>query len=240
MSPQTPAVGVDGWKDGWVAAVAIGRRVEWRAYRQPRQGVRTAFASVLAEHVAHPIALDMPIGTTEGPREADSAARAFLRDRGGQWQSIFLAPTTSVVQAFERSPRPTHGEVMAEQRARGLPGTSIQSWNLIAKIIEVRDALDAAPGANVVEAHPECSLRLLAAEAGVAIGRDSKKTGRGVGLRLRALRAVFDLDLADAPPDVPVDDLLDACTLAWTARRCAQHRALALPRDASQPPRIVI
>ena len=127
-----------------------------------------------------------------------------------------------------------HTRAMA---ARGdAAGTSIQAWNLIPKIVEVRRTLAGNPDAVVVEAHPECSFRALDAEIGLA----SKKTGRGAGLRLRALRRAFDVDLADAPPDVPVDDLLDACATLWTAGRYARGEHLTLPEGATAAPRIVV
>lgn len=223
-------VGVDGWGDGWVAAVADGRHVEWVAYPQPGRASgapRDAFARLLDEHPGSTVAIDIPIGVSDGPRRSDRAAQDFLRGAGrGTWQSVFPTPERAVVEAFEDGR--THADAMAAQRTQGRPGTSIQAWNLIAKMLEVRDALRERPDRRIVEAHPECSLRTLAP----AIGTASKKTGRGVGLRLRALATVFDLpDLADAPHGVPVDDLLDATAVAWTAQRLVAGIATTLPAD---------
>ncbi len=221
-------VGVDGWGDGWVVATAGGRGVEWFAYPQPRRAPRDAFARLLDDHPAATVAVDIPIGVVDGPRRSDRAAQDFLRSRGATWQSIFPTPERAVVDAYESGR--THAEAMAAQRAAGRPGTSIQAWNLIAKMLEVRDALRERPGRQVVEAHPECSFRTL----DPAIGATSKKTARGVGMRLRALATVFDLpDLADAPPGVPVDDLLDAVAVAWTAQRVRSGTAARLPDDTA-------
>lgn len=226
MTDGETAVGVDGWRDGWVTAVARGRRIDWFAYPQPRNAPRDAFARLLDEHPGVTIAVDIPIGVVDGPRRSDRAAQQFLRDRG-TWQSIFPTPERAVVEAFEAGR--THVEAMAAQRAAGRPGTSVQAWNLIAKMLEVRDALAVRPDRQVVEAHPECSFRTL----DPAIGAESKKTARGVGLRIRALSREFDLpDLADAPPGVPVDDLLDAAAVAWTAQRLDAGSATRLPDDA--------
>lgn len=217
-------VGVDGWKGRWVAAVADGRAITWRTHDD--------FADVLAAHPGRTVAVDMPIATTDGPRDVDAAGRAWLRDHGGPWQSIFLAPTTRTVAAYEAGR--THAEAMAGLAAGSR--VSIQAWNLIPAIVQVRDALAARPDAVVLEAHPECSFRAMDDRIGPA----SKKTGRGAGLRLRALSREFDVDLAGAPENVPVDDLLDACAVAWTAARHERGEHLTLPEGATAAPRIVV
>lgn len=229
VNPNVTVVGVDGWRGRWVAATLSGRRVRW--------DVHDDFGDVLDTHPDAVVAVDMPIVSTDGPRPVDAAARTWLRDNGGSWQSVFLTPTTPTVASFESGR--THAEAMS-LRTPGTPGTSIQAWNLLSSMIDVRDALTRHPEATVVEAHPECSFRMLGAAVGVPIARTSKKTGLGVGLRLRALRTVLDLDLADAPADVPADDLLDACAVAWTARRYADDVHLTLPAGAIAPPRIII
>jgi predicted RNase H-like nuclease len=80
------------------------------------------------------------------------------------------------------------------------------------------DALGAPPLDSVVEVHPELAFRAL----DPAI-RDRKGTARGTVQRLRALRAVMDVEeaLADAPLGIPVIDALDACAAAWSAQRLA-------------------
>lgn len=221
MSP----VGVDGWQGRWVVAVADGRHLAWH--------IRDAFAEILRDWPAATIAVDMPIATTDGPRRVDVAGRAWLREHGGPWQSIFLTPSTAVVTARESGL--THAEAMAV-RPGGTPGTSIQAWHLILSIVQVRDAIADRPAATVIEAHPECSFRAMDDRIGLA----SKKTGRGAGQRLRALLREFDVDLADAPADVPVDDLLDASAMAWTAARYERGEAFTLPEGATTAPRIVV
>ncbi|WP_073390682.1 DUF429 domain-containing protein [Jatrophihabitans endophyticus] len=217
---------MDGWKRGWVAAVADGRSLAWTAH--------ATFADLLDVHGTSTVAVDMPIATTDGPREVDVAGQRWLREHGGSWSSIFLAPTTATVAAWEGDPNHSHAAAMA---AKGdAPGTSIQAWYLIPKMVEVRDALATRPDARVVEAHPECSFRMMDDR----IGRTSKKTGRGAGLRIRALAREFDLDLADAPADVPVDDVLDAAAVAWTAARVERGEHVTLPEGATRAPRIVI
>lgn len=217
-------VGVDGWKGRWVAAVVEGRRLGWQVYDE--------FGEILRARPDAVVAVDMPVATTDGPRDVDTAGRAWLREHGGPWQSIFLAPTTATVSAWER-----HGDHTRAMADRGdSPGTSIQAWNLIPAMVQVRDAIAAHPGVTVVEAHPECSFRAMDNRIGLA----SKKTGRGAGERLRALSREFEFDLAAAPADVPVDDLLDACAVAWTAARYERGEAFTLPAGAGAAPRIVV
>lgn len=214
-------VGVDGWRGRWVAAHLAGREVSWT--------VHDTFAQVLDAFPGRTVAVDMPIGLTDGLRVVDEAARAWLRERGGRWQSIFLTPDRWTYEQW-RAGR-THAQAMAARPA-GAPGTSIQAWNLLPLI----DQVGGVATGRVVEAHPECSFRLLDAR----IGRASKKTAQGAGLRLRALAGVLDVDLAHAPPDVPVDDVLDATVLAWTAARYDRGEHLTLPPGATAAPRIVI
>jgi hypothetical protein len=69
--------------------------------------------------------------------------------------------------------------------------------------------------------HPELAFRAL--EPGV---RDRKGSARGTVQRLRALRAVMEVEAAldDAPAGIPVVDALDACAAAWSAQRLADRR----------------
>lgn len=217
-------LGVDGWPRGWVAAKLDGRRVSWSVHA-------TAGELVAAHADAEVVGIDMPIGTTDGPRDPDVAARTWLGRRGGSPSSIFPTPTTTTVAAHVATGG-DHAEAM--RRLRGTEaGTSIQAWRLIPKIIEVADVADA----RFVEVHPECSFAELA-PAAVA---HSKKSAKGMALRWAALSSALDLpDLTEAPDRVPVDDLLDATVAAWSAARHAAGRSFSFPANATAPPRIVV
>ncbi|MGN6605392.1 MAG: DUF429 domain-containing protein [Jatrophihabitans sp.] len=216
-------VGVDGWRSGWVVAWLDGRRVCWSSV--------ASFGEVLDRFGTATIAVDMPLGITDEVRACDRAARRYLVEHGASGSSIFDAPTAAALADFELGR--THAEAMARRGA--IRGVSVQAWNLLPKIVDVRDALAAVP-ADVVEAHPECSFRTL----DPAIGASGKKTARGAGRRLRALQRCFDVDLGEAPDVVPVDDVLDATVLVWTAQRRARGEALVLPDGAASAPRIVV
>jgi predicted RNase H-like nuclease len=83
----------------------------------------------------------------------------------------------------------------------------------------------------VIEVHPDLAFATIDPEVVVV----SKKTGEGQERRAEALRS-RGLRL---PPVVRgrgygVDDLLDACAAAWTARRYAGGEAVPLP----EPPEV--
>jgi len=80
----------------------------------------------------------------------------------------------------------------------------------------------------VHEAFPELAFRTLDDRV-----VSPKATARGLAERLRALEPVLDvLDaLADAPAGVPAVDCLDACAVAWSARRSAEGTSTSVGSD---------
>lgn len=205
-------VGVDGYRDGWVAAIlddagpGSGNEVRWTIY--PR------FETLLRAHPDAHVAVDIPLGLPgHGRRPCEDEARSFL---GPARSSIFYTPPSWVLTAY-RLDRP---------HPRGV-GVSIQTWNILPKVQEAMAALSITGHPHVSEVHPECSFRALAGAtkrhpAIAAAALASKKTGRGVGQRLSLLRdpgRVTIPDLGTAPEGPGVDDLLDAVAAAWTARR---------------------
>jgi predicted RNase H-like nuclease len=113
-----------------------------------------------------------------------------------------------------------YAQARALSRAATRPARapSAQAFQLVRAIRELDDALGDPPTDRVVEVHPELAFRALDPAV-----RDRKGTARGTVQRLRALRAVMDVEeaLGAAPPGVPVVDALDACAAAWSARRLA-------------------
>ena len=198
-------VGVDGWRGRWVTAELADRSVTWRVWDD--------FPAILAAYQDAVIGIDIPIGLpSHGARECDLRARAFAR---GAASSVFPAPPRSMVEQW----RP--GQVFGPGRH-----VSAQAWNLIPAIRQVDDALTTGRQRDrVIEVHPECSMRQLDRSIDAP-----KKTGRGVGQRMRALGRHLDLDrVGDAPPGPAIDDLLDAAAAAWTARRWRDGDAISLP-----------
>ena len=217
--------GVDGAKGGWVMAVtgaepgAPGEFSVWRSFGD-------LWAEACAQRITV-VAVDMPIGLPSVERRtADVEARALL---GPRRSSLFWTPPLCVLDADD------HAEANRRSRARTGWGLSAQSFNLLPKVREVREALSAesfAPLARprAAEVHPETSLVLLAG----APMRASKRTHSGVDERLAALDGVFP-NTADVvhgkmggSPRASLDDRLDALAAAWTARRIASGEALCL------------
>jgi predicted RNase H-like nuclease len=210
------AVGVDGYRDGWVAAAVDGRRVTWLVTR--------SIEAVVARWPGAPVAVDMPIGLPDsGRRAADVLARAWLTEHGGPVSSVFLAPTRAVLDDWRAGW--SHTDAMRRAAGRGEPGTSIQMWQLLGKVAEVDRVRD-----RVIEAHPECSFRAMGSPIDAP-----KKSARGAGQRVAALAQWYDVvpALADIPAGPGIDDALDAVAVAWTADRYAAGTAASLGNSDS-------
>ncbi len=209
MAEGGRAVGVDGWRGGWVAAATDGRTLAWSTH--------TDFAGVLAAYPDSTIGVDMPIGLpVSGRRRCDDEARAFL---GSARSSIFWTPT-----------RETFGHWRPGAPHRLGIGVSVQMWNLLPKVAELDALLTPQLQQRVREVHPECSFRELTGRTPA-----SKKTAVGAGQRLAALGGwLGEIDLTLAPAGVPVDDVLDSVAAAWTALRCAAGTARVLGRPAER------
>jgi predicted RNase H-like nuclease len=199
-------LGVDGWRGRWVGALLDGPTVTLHALAD--------VAAVLAVPDVDVIAIDMPIGLSEdGVRACDVSAAARLKGRGGAG-SVFPTPVRAVLATDD------YAEARDLSRAATDPprAPSAQAFQLVKAIRALDDALGDPPLEHVVEVHPELAFR----ELDCAV-RDRKGSARGTIQRLRALRALMDVEeaLAAAPSAVPVVDALDACAAAWSARRLA-------------------
>lgn len=214
--PETPpatVVGVDGCPGGWVAAFVTGQAVEWRLF--------PGFAELLTAATragARAVGVDIPIGLPDaGRRRADVAARAFL---GPARSSIFWTPPADVVARWRTDPAHPRGA-----------GVSLQTWNIVDKIVDVADALAArasdAGGPPVLEVHPECSFRALAPD----LAHASKKTAAGTRQRVEALRGWVDLPDVAPPARGVFEDALDATLAAWSADRHVRGAHRTLPAD---------
>lgn len=198
-------LGVDGWRGAWVGALLDGRSVTLLALLD--------VPAVLAVPGVELVAVDMPIGLGDaGPRACDVAARRRLGSAGS---SVFPAPVRPVLAAAD------YVDACRISVAASGKALSRQAWNLVPAIRAIDDALGDAQRDDLVEVHPELSFRAL--DPGL---RDRKGTARGTVRRLRALRAVMDVEeaLDTAPLGIPMIDALDACAAAWSARRLADGR----------------
>lgn len=216
-------VGVDGCRAGWVAAV-----LDTGSNRLAFQVFRRVDALFRAFEDAACIAIDIPIGLTDGPRECDVLARKFI---GSRAPSVFPAPCRAVLSA------PTYAFARAASlRATG-KSLSAQTFAIVPKIREVDELMTPALQARVHEVHPEVCFAGLTGKPMDFPKRDSSgfeerraallRALPGIELPARGLAARF---VAGAG----ADDLLDATVAAWSAARAAAGTALTLPAD---PPR---
>jgi len=209
------AVGVDGCRRGWVAVVITESGFVDAAFEPSLEAILAAFPEAAV------FGVDIPIGLVDEEREADAAARSFLK---GQASSVFSAPARAAL-ACERYPE----ALEATRRATG-KGLSKQSFFLFPKIREA-DAL--LPDERLYEVHPEVAFRLMHPSEEPA-GR--KKSWGGLMERLGRLRAAGitlpdSLGAADA---VGIDDVVDAAAAAWSARRLARGAARSFPPEPTQ------
>ena len=223
-------LGIDGCPHGWVVA-------RWNPDEASGEIVLAAtFTDVLRRREAT-ICLDMIVGLdtvwTTGGRAVERALRTALRGKGG---SIFPAPPRAVLEAA------THAEATQLALAHSDPpkGLSAQTRGIVPKIREVDAVVSPALESRVYEGHPEATFATLLGSPLAA----SKKSAKGRAARRALLLAVrFPPTMLDARPRRPdgrlaasMDDVLDACAMAWSAARIRAGRAIVWPdrpaRDA--------
>ena len=201
---MVPLAGVDGCRNGWIVV------------NDERAAVHATFADMLAALPEDTvIAVDMPIGLADeqrpGGREADRAARTEL---GPKRSSVFSAPSRSVLGA--RS--------LPEARRRG-GRLTLQTLNLLPRIEDVDRVMTPALQDRVFEVHPELSFAAMDGGRPVLA---PKRTADGAKQRLTRL-ARAGVPVPERPAGAAVDDLLDACALAWSAGRIARGEAHRVP-----------
>jgi len=206
-------LGVDGCPGGWLGARLAGDRVDVLVAASLSDLVRDAGPVVV-------VGVDMPIGLPDSgaPRVAEALARRRLPP--GRKSSVFPTPMRASCEAT------TWTEANAANRAACGRGLSHQAFGLTRKILEVDAYVRAGPPFAVVEVHPEVSFAALDPDCVVS----SKKSADGRAARVATLEeAGLVLPPAVRGPGYAVDDLLDACAVAWTARRVVRGEAEALP-----------
>ena len=221
-------VGLDGCRGGWLAVFWDGKPSS-----TPRVELLTSIEHLDLSGVSA-CAIDMPIGfpdcVTEGGREAELEARAFLK---GKTSSVFSAPCRKALGAnsFE--------EALAINKQNSLPrgiGLSQQSANLIPKMREVDNFIAVRGQERVFETHPEVIFAVMNGNTPV-LSKKRQKTGAAERVDLLR-RNGFPIDNVARPGGAAgawsTDDLLDACACAWSARRIAEGRSIRFPAD---PPR---
>jgi len=228
--------GVDGCKGGWLVVLHLAGKRD-----RIGMGFFPSFAA-LAEALPPDaiIGIDMPIGLPEkvgvGGRAPDRATRAIL---GARRSSVFAVPSRRAVFAFEQG----YAEVCRIARETSEPAwaPSKQSFWLFPRIQQIDLALRADPAleARVFEVHPEAAFCLM---QNSPLEHPKKSKGRcfepGMELRKKLLTKegfpprIFD---EPRPRGAGLDDLLDACAVAWSAERIMYGTAAIFPpREAEE------
>ena len=214
------AVGADGCRAGWIAAVLTGTGVHEHLRFRLFATISDLAAWRAAQAPGAAVGLDVPMGlTATGERRpCDVAARKELGSLAG---SVFAPPGRYLLGALG------YAEVRAlveELRSTSpdAPGVSAQSAGIISKIAEVDAFLLAQPAAQdwLIEVHPELSFGRW---AGSALG--GKRSPAGAIQRLRLVRDRFTgiedalAELSSTGSRIGFDDALDACAALWSALR---------------------
>jgi predicted RNase H-like nuclease len=204
--------GLDGCRAGWVAfKVAV-----------PSLATSVDVVDVAELLSSRPddllcLAIDIPIGLFDCSRACDKAARKRLgRLRG---TSVFAAPCRAALSAK------SHSEANAMNLEKTGRGLSQQAFGIAAKIKQVDDAITPDCQQWAFEVHPEVCFWALNHHCPM---KHNKKTREGAAERIAVLRPIFpeiERHLANRPPRVGADDLLDAAAAAWTALRLHQRQA---------------
>lgn len=202
MSEPACVAGVDGARGGWVVVLLDGDDVHVELCES-----FSAVRGLVDPRDAAVVAVDMPMGLAEtSARSADREARLRL---GHRRSTLFPTPARAVLGAT------THPEAVERSRAAIGVGISIQAWNLVPRIRELRAAVDPNEADRFVECHPETTFAALAGHPLVP-----KKTHDGQRARLDVLRAHIDPAALKHPlPGAATDDVLDAAAAAISARR---------------------
>jgi threonine dehydratase len=219
------ALGLDGCRSGWIAAIA---------YDSAEEPARTALERfdeidhVLAWRESQGsksvVAVDVPIGLPDhvGARPCDSEARARL---GQRWMCVFEPPDRGLFGRDFKAARAIVWARRADHPESTFHLLTQQGIQIMDKIEEVDRLLRADPSREdwLVEVHPEVSFRELAQEE-----LPRKKRSAGKKRRVALLRKCFpDLDerlaaVTWSRKEVAYDDLLDAYVSLWSALRFAR------------------
>jgi predicted RNase H-like nuclease len=213
-------LGLDGCPTGWVAVALIdGAVADVRVVERIDDAV--------TRHRPVAIAIDMPVGLIDGPRDTDRAARAQLPGRAS---SVFSTAPRAVVEGWVTGRLTSHAEATALSVAVTGSGLSQQAWRLVPKMAEV-EAL-ASSGLQLTEVHPELAFAVIAGEP-----LPRKRSWPGIALRRDVLERLglqlpdrFPGDTAAAP-----DDVVDAAVCAWVADGLAAGAAMrTVPETTEQ------
>jgi predicted RNase H-like nuclease len=198
----TVFLGVDGCRDGWIAAAIDDQGA--RRYQIIHR------IEEIAEFAAARVMIDIPIGLPEtGRRDCDLTARKLL---GTARSRVFLDVRRPLL-AF-------HDYVEANRWAKkDQHGISKQLWFILRKIDEVDKFITPERQETILESHPELVFQRF--NRGLVLPSKKSRDGQACRRDLAAAAGFTEIDHWLGEIDrkrAGADDLLDACALALAAR----------------------
>jgi predicted RNase H-like nuclease len=230
-SDDPVALGLDGCRSGWIAAIAYGSVEQPTGTGLKRfDGIEDLLAWRESQRSRPIVAVDVPMGLPDhvGVRPCDAEARARL---GSRWMCVFEPPDRALYSHDFESARAIVWARQADDPKAVFHVLTQQGIQIMSKIEQVDRVLLANPSreAWLIEVHPEVSFRELAQG-----DLPRKKSSAGKKRRQALLQQEFDdigEQLADVPwlrKEVAPDDLLDAYVSLWSALRFARGHHLEL------------
>jgi predicted RNase H-like nuclease len=204
--------GLDGCRDGWIAAI--------EEHGVTRLRVVGSLESLLEDPALIAAIIDVPIGLPEaGPRRCDLLARQLLR--APRASSVFPAPIRSMLPARDQ------GEASRLRFAAEGKRCSVQLAAILPKIREVDSLLSPERQLNVREGHPEVSFAIMNGGQSMSY---PKRRSAGREERIGLLHGHFpDVLIALTGVGQFAEDAVDAYAMLWTARRLVEGASRTLP-----------
>ena len=230
MTKETILCGIDGCRNGWVVARSI---LSGNRFLHIEVQV-VANISQITDFSPDVVAIDIPIGlpavARKGGRLAEKEARKNLPGRAS---CVFSSPCRPVLTAANYQ----EALQLSRNSCQDGVGLSKQTWNIVAKIKEVDDFLQANLywKSRFFEVHPELSFSTMKTDF-VGPRFPSKHTAHGLDVRQKAL-FLNGIDLAAVGKCKTIhqgkkDDHLDALACLWSAKRIAAGVASRVPQNA--------
>ena len=215
--------GIDGCKNGWVAARLEDNRLSIEFYENISKFIQS-------NPNADEYLIDMAIGFPSGKEQKrpDKAARKILGKRG---VTIFSVPCRQVVELGDSKESVTQNRDYLKKLNSERLGVSLsqQTLAIIPKMAELDRFLQENPEYKnkICESHPEVCFARLNEDGAIKVKKSSRK---GISLRMKALKkhlelgALDDIKALTKKGNCKPDDILDAVCLAVTARFKAEGK----------------
>lgn len=197
------AVGLDGFRNGWVAVSIDGRKRQLCFLESITGLLRLPYDMAM---------IDMPIGLPQkGYRDCDLEAQRTLGENGSR---VFTGARRPLLGFENRS------EAHRWFKDQGEPGVSCQLWCLTKKMKEIDEFMSLQRQEMTRETHPELVFQRLNKGRPLA----PKKTSQGLRERRDLIHAEGFTSINEwitvlrIGTGAKADDVLDACACAIAAR----------------------